>query len=55
MINRLHPEVGALWAAKADSSPTVVALIRRHQELVAAVGCNEDRLLMTLQWADGVN
>jgi hypothetical protein len=55
MINRLHAELGARWAAKAGSSPTAVALIRRHQEPVPTIGCNEDRLLITLQWADGVS
>ena len=55
VINRIHPEVGARWAAHAGSSPTVVALIRRHQESVPTIGCDEDRLLTMLQWADGVN
>jgi hypothetical protein len=55
VINQIHPEVGARWAADAGSSPTVVALIRRHQEPVRSIGCDEDRLLVTLQWADGVN
>jgi hypothetical protein len=55
VINRLHPEVGARWAAKAGCSSTTVALIRRHQERVAAVECELDRLLAALQRADGVN
>ena len=55
VINQIHPEVGARWAAEAGSSPAVVALIRRHQEPVRTISCEEDRLLVTLQWADGVN
>jgi hypothetical protein len=55
VINQIHPEVGARWAADAGSSPVVVALIRRHQEPVRTISCNEDRLLVALQWADGVN
>jgi hypothetical protein len=55
VINRLHPELGARWAAQADCSPTTVALIRRHQESVQVVTSEQDRHLAALQWADGVN
>lgn len=55
IINRIHPDVGARWVAQAGSSQTTIALIRRHQQPVPVIGCNEDRLLITLRWADGVN
>jgi hypothetical protein len=55
VINRLHPELGARWAAQVGCSSTTVALIRRHQELVQIVKSEQDRLLAALQWADGVN
>lgn len=55
VINRLHPKVGARWAAEAGCSPTTVVLIRRHQERVETIHSSEDRLLAALQRADGVN
>jgi hypothetical protein len=55
VINRFHPELGARWAAQAGCSPTTVALIRRHQEPVKVIENYQDRLLVKLQWADGVN
>ena len=55
VINRIHPELGARWAAEAGGSPTTVSLIRRHQERVYSIENNQDRLLAALQWADGVN
>jgi len=55
VINRLHPELGARWAAEAGFSSTTVALIRRHQEPLETIENEQDRLLAALQWADGVN
>jgi hypothetical protein len=55
VINRIHPELGACWAAEAGCSPTAVALIRRHQVPVVCIRTDQDRLLVALQWADGVN
>ena len=55
VINRLHPELGARWAAEVGCTPTTVALIRRHQERVKSITSDQDRLLATLQWADGEN
>ena len=55
VINRHHPELGARWAAQTGCSQTIVALIRRHQEPVRSIENDQDRLLATLQWADGVN
>jgi hypothetical protein len=55
VINKLHPELGARWAAEAGCSPTAVALIRRHQEPIKDIGGYQDRLLAALQQADGVN
>jgi hypothetical protein len=55
VVNRLHPTVGARWAAQADCSPTTVMLIRRHQEPLASVQRAQDELLRALKWADEVN
>jgi hypothetical protein len=55
VINRIHPELGARWAAEAGGSPLTVSLIRHHQEPVYSIENNQDRLLAALQWADGVN
>jgi hypothetical protein len=55
VVNRLHPMVGARWAAQVDCSPTTVSLIRRHQEPVASVQHAQDELLEALRWADEVN
>jgi hypothetical protein len=55
VINRLHPELGARWAAEVGCTPNTVALIRRHQERVKSITSDQDRLLATLQWADGEN
>ncbi|MGD9099880.1 MAG: hypothetical protein PVF45_05315 [Anaerolineae bacterium] len=55
VVNGLHPQVGARWAAEAGCSPTTVDLIRRHQEHLREVKTDQDRLLAALQWADGVN
>jgi hypothetical protein len=62
VINRLHPELGARWAAESGCSPTAVALIRRHQEPIReasprdkTVKNDQDQLLAALQWADRVN
>jgi hypothetical protein len=50
-----HPAWGAEMAAEAGSSPLVVALIRRHQNLLQDEGVSlEDRLLGVLQRFDGV-
>jgi hypothetical protein len=55
VINRLHPELGARWAAEAGCSSKTVALIQRHQETIQKITSDQDRLLAALQWADGVN
>jgi hypothetical protein len=55
VVNGLHPDLGARWAAEAGCSPTTVALIRRHQEPLKTIENEQDRLLAALQWADGVN
>jgi hypothetical protein len=55
VINRLHPELGARWAVNVGCTPTTVALIRRHQERLQSITSDQDRLLATLQWADGEN
>lgn len=55
VVNRLHAERGALWAAEAGCSPTTVILIRRHEERINAIESHQDRLLDALQQADGVN
>jgi len=56
VIHRQHTEIGAEWAAQAGCSPLTVSLIRRHQEpLRRAPQDEEERLLVALQRADGVN
>jgi hypothetical protein len=56
VIHRQHSEIGAEWAAQAGCSPLTVSLIRRHQEpLRHAPQDEEERLLVALQRADGVN
>lgn len=47
-----HAETGARWAEEAGCSPLTVALIRRHQERLAACLTEEERLLAALQAAD---
>jgi hypothetical protein len=48
-----HPAWGAEMAAEAGSSPLVVALIRRHQNLLQDEAVSlEDRLLGALQRVD---
>lgn len=48
-----HPDWGAEMAAEAGSSPLVVALIRRHQNLLQDEAVSlEDRLLGALQRVD---
>ena len=56
VIHRQHMEIGAQWAAQAGCSALTVSLIRRHQEPLRRepVG-DEERLLMALQHADGIN
>jgi hypothetical protein len=49
VVNRLHPELGARWAAEAGCLPATVDLIRRHQHTATA----QEQLLQMLQWADG--
>jgi hypothetical protein len=49
VVNRLHPELGARWAAEAGCLPATVDLIRRHQQTATA----QEQLLQALQWADG--
>ena len=56
VIHRRHPELGAEWAAQAGCSVLTVSLIRRHQEpLRRAPQGEQERLLVALQRADGVN
>jgi hypothetical protein len=56
VVHRQHTEIGAEWAAQAGCSPPTVSLIRRHQEsLRRAPQDEEERLLVALQRADGVN
>jgi putative nucleotidyltransferase with HDIG domain len=56
VIHRQHMEIGAEWAAQAGCSALTVSLIRRHQEPLRRepVG-DEERLLIALQRADGIN
>ncbi len=56
VIHRQHMEIGAQWAAQAGCSALTVSLIRRHQEPLRRepVG-DEERLLIALQHADGIN
>jgi hypothetical protein len=55
VVNRLHAELGARWAAEADCSAGTVALIRQHQQTILETNSEQDELLAALQWADGVN
>jgi hypothetical protein len=63
VVNRLHPQLGAQWAAQTGCLPTTVALIRRHQDPLQVPPLEarpeekdyQERLLVALQWADGVN
>ena len=56
VIHRQHMEIGAQWAAQAGCSALTVSLIRRHQEALRREPQNEEeRLLLALQQADGVN
>ncbi|MGD9028487.1 MAG: hypothetical protein PVG25_01575 [Anaerolineae bacterium] len=50
-----HAEIGARWAEEAGCSPMTVTLIRRHEERLETCRTEEDRLLLTLQAADGAN
>jgi hypothetical protein len=50
-----HAEIGARWAEEAGCSPATVTLIRRHEEQLETCQTEEDRLLLTLQAADGAN
>ena len=56
VIHRQHSEIGAEWATQAGCSALTVSLIRRHQEpLRCAPQDEQERLLVALQRADGVN
>jgi len=56
VVHRQHTEIGAEWAAQAGCSALTVSLIRRHQEpLRCAPQDEQERLLVALQRADGVN
>jgi hypothetical protein len=56
VVHRQHTEIGAEWAAQAGCSALTVLLIRRHQEpLRRAPQDEQERLLVALQRADGVN
>ena len=55
-VHARHAAMGAEWAAQAGCSSMTVSLIRRHQEpLHHAPLTEEERLLIALQRADGVN
>jgi hypothetical protein len=55
-VHARHAAMGAEWAAQAGCSPLTVSLIRRHHEPLRRepVG-DEERLLIALQHADGIN
>ncbi len=56
VIQKLHPEIGAQWAARAGCEPSTVELIRRHQESRAPAPLDrEGELLAALQHADNWN
>jgi putative nucleotidyltransferase with HDIG domain len=56
VIHRQHMKIGAQWAAQAGCRPLTVSLIRRHQEALRREPRNEEeRLLVALQQADGIN
>jgi predicted HD phosphohydrolase len=50
-----HAEIGARWAEEAGCSKLTVALIRHHEDPVAAHRTERDRLLAALQAADDVS
>lgn len=54
-VKMQHPEWGANMAAQAGSSALTISLIRRHQDPLSKINCEEDRLLQLLQWADDQN
>lgn len=57
--HRVHPEIGARWAAEAGCSPLTVRLIAHHSSPLEAVdgdgGMCEGHLLAVLRWADNQN
>ena len=56
VVHRQHNDIGADWAAQAGCSALTILLIRRHQEpLRRAPQGEQERLLVALQHADGVN
>ncbi len=55
VVHARHPEMGAHWAQEAGCSPLTVALIRRHQDMLAVYKTEEDQLLAALQAADSRN
>jgi hypothetical protein len=56
VVHRQHTEIGAEWAAQAGCSTLTVLLIRQHQEPLHRIPQNEqERLLVALQHADGIN
>ena len=50
-----HPQWSYELATEVDTSPLALALIRRHQEPLAAPRTEEEHLLALLQWADDQN
>lgn len=56
-VHQHHPELGAELAQAAGCSPTIVELIRRHQQPLAnnLLRTHRDKLLAALQEADGVS
>lgn len=50
-----HAEISAHWAEQVGCAPLTVKLIRRHEEQLGTCHTDEDRLLATLQAADGAN
>jgi putative nucleotidyltransferase with HDIG domain len=55
VVKARHAEWGAEMAKAAGSRPRTVALIERHDKVVASAGGYEDELLRRLQWADDEN
>jgi putative nucleotidyltransferase with HDIG domain len=52
IVKAKHAEWGAQMAEQAGCTQRTVDLIRRHQDTLAELTTEEDRLLERLQWAD---
>ena len=55
VVKMQHPAWGAQMAAAAGSSPSVIALIRRHQDELHDIKNEVDQMLFHLKWADDQN